>query len=301
MLNLKPVSYGFNRPVLPSWFRQSIPDQETLKVRNMLSGLGARTVCREARCPNITSCFNAYEAAFMILGDSCTRTCRFCAVRKSAGKTLPIDYGEPRKIADAARLLKLKYLVLTSVTRDDLSDGGSSIFAETIKLIKSEDKYTVVEVLVPDFGGNLKSINGVLAANPDCFAHNMETVPRLYNELRPEADYKRSLNLLKMAKELNKNILTKSSIMLGLGEKSGELIRVMEDLRNNNCDILTLGQYLPPSKEHYPVKRFVSIAEFDKYRALGISLGFKAVLSMPLARSSYKAGEIFQEAAGCMI
>lgn len=301
MPNLKPVRSGFDRPVLPDWFRQELPNQETWKVRQMLFGLGVRTVCQEARCPNLTSCFNNHEATFMILGDTCTRSCCFCAVKKSAGKILSLDRGEGHKIVDALKLLKLKYLVITSVTRDDLKDGGSSVFAQTIKLIKSEDQDILVEVLVPDFNNNPESIAEVVAARPDCFAHNLETVNRLYKALRPQADYRRSLNLLNTAKKIDPDIITKSSLMLGLGETEEELLRAMEDLRKNNCDILTLGQYLSPSAQHYPVQRFLSIAEFDQYRARGISLGFKAVLSKTLARSSYQAEETFQEAAGCMI
>ncbi|MFA5275831.1 MAG: lipoyl synthase [Candidatus Omnitrophota bacterium] len=260
-----------------------------------------RTVCREARCPNITGCFNAHEATFIILGDTCTRTCRFCAVKKSNGIGKPLDLDEPARIANAARALGIKYVVVTSVTRDDLSDGGSSVFAETIRSIKSLDINTGIEVLVPDFNGNQESVKKVLAVKPDVFAHNIETIRRLYGYLRPGADYQRSLNLLDSSKRLDKNILTKSSIMLGLGETREETINAMKDLRNNNCDILTLGQYLAPSSEHYPVKEFISFAQFDEYRAAGIRLGFKAVLSLPLARSSYKAQAVFQEAKRCMI
>ncbi|MGA2775526.1 MAG: lipoyl synthase [Candidatus Omnitrophota bacterium] len=301
MLKLEPVRCSSNGKKLPVWFKQEIPEQGTLKIRDTLSGFGVRTVCQEAYCPNISGCFSAREAAFMILGDTCTRTCRFCAVRKSNGIGRPLDFGEPSRIANAAKALGIKYVVVTSVARDDLSDGGSSVFAETIKSIKSLDINTGIEVLVPDFSGDLESIKKVLAAKPDVFAHNIETVKRLYSCLRPEADYKRSLELLNKSKELNKNILTKSSIMLGLGETKEEIINAMKDLRNNNCDILTLGQYLAPSSEHYPVREFVNHAQFDEYRSFGVRLGFKTVLSLPLARSSYKAQEVFQEAKRCMI
>ena len=296
MPNLRPARCNYSQLKLPGWFKQEIPGQETLKIRDSISGLGVHTVCREAACPNMTKCFNDRELTFMILGDTCTRTCSFCAVKKKRNYSGALDRDEPRKIADAVRLLGLKYTVITSVTRDDLVDGGSCVFAEVIRLIKSHNINTKVEVLVPDFSGNTESIKEILSAKPDVLAHNIETVNRLYNELRPEADYMRSLGLLSKSKELDKNVVTKSSIMVGLGETEEEIIKTMEDLRNSFCDILTLGQYLAPSKEHYPVREFVSVARFEKYREFGIHLGFKAVLSMPLARSSYKAEKIFQEA-----
>jgi len=297
MSNLKPAKCNYNRLKLPSWFKQEIPGKEALKIRELVSGSGVHTVCREAACPNIANCFNDHELTFMILGDTCTRACSFCAVKKAGNSGLGLDPDEPRKIAEVAKQLGLKYIVITSVTRDDLVDGGSSVFAEVIGVVKSLDINIKVEVLVPDFKGNSSSIKKVLSAKPDVFGHNIEIVNRLYAELRPEADYTRSLGLLSKAKESDKKVVTKSSLMLGLGENEKEIIRTMEDLRNSNCDILTLGQYLAPSKEHYPVKEFVSVAQFEKYRELGIGLGFKAVLSMPLARSSYKAEKIFQEAA----
>ena len=292
----RPARCNYNQLKLPGWFKQEIPGRETLKIRDLISRLGVHTVCREAACPNMTNCFNDHELTFMILGDTCTRTCSFCAVKKKQDYSLSLDQDEPRKIADAVKLLGLKYVVITSVTRDDLADGGSSVFAEVIRSIKSQGLDTKVEVLVPDFNGNIGSIKEILSAKPDVFAHNIETVKRLYSELRPEADYTRSLGVLRNSKELDKKVVTKSSIMVGLGETEEEIIKAMEDLRGSNCDILTLGQYLAPSKEHYPVKEFVSIGRFEKYRNLGMGLGFKSVLSMPLARSSYKAKKIFQEA-----
>ena len=293
---LRPARCNYNQLKLPGWFRQEIPGRETLEIRDLVLRLGVHTVCREAACPNMTNCFNDHELTFMILGDTCTRTCSFCAVKKKQDHSLSLDPDEPRKIADAVKLLGLKYVVITSVTRDDLIDGGSYVFAEVIRSIRSQGLDTKVEVLVPDFKGNIDSIKEVLSAKPDVFAHNIETVKRLYKELRPEADYGRSLDALRKIKEIDKKVVTKSSIMVGLGESEEEIIKTMKDLRDSNCDILTLGQYLAPSKEHYPVKEFISIGQFEKYRNLGMGLGFKSVLSMPLARSSYKAEKIFQEA-----
>ena len=296
MPDLRPARCNYSQLRLPSWFKQEIPGRETLKIRDLISGLGVHTVCREAVCPNMTNCFNDHELTFMILGNTCTRTCSFCAVKKERNYSGALDHDEPRKIADAVRLLRLKYTVITSVTRDDLIDGGSSVFAEVIRLIKSQSIDTKVEVLVPDFNGNTGSVKEILSAKPDVFAHNIETVNRLYDELRPKADYMRSLGVLRKSKELNKKVVTKSSIVLGLGETEEEIIKAMEDLRSSNCDILVLGQYLAPSKEHYPVKEFVSVGRFEKYRKLGMYLGFRSVLSMPIARSSYKAEKVFQEA-----
>jgi len=264
----------------------------------LLSGLNINTVCNEAKCPNISHCFKNSKLTFMILGDTCTRSCRFCGVKKKSGTQEPfleIDLDEPKRIAAAIKEFGINYAVITSVTRDDLEDGGAGQFAEVIELIQEAVPGIKVEALIPDFRGEPSSLRRVLNAGPTVAAHNMETVSRLYAELRPEADYRLSLNLLSKIKELAPGINTKSSLMLGLGETRQEVIATMEDLRYNDCDILTLGQYLAPSVEHYPVKEFISIEQFQDYKRIGDSLGFKAVLSGPLVRSSYRAEEVYKE------
>jgi len=287
---------------LPAWFRQEIPDETTQELAQLLTESCVHTVCQEARCPNINHCFKNKRFTFIILGDTCTRNCRFCAVTKSANKNLALDEDEPYRISQLAKSLDLDYVVITSVTRDDLVDGGAAIFAKTIELIHkinpvrnteySEVESRIsngvkVEVLIPDFRGKIQSIESVLNAAPFVVAHNIETVKRLYPDLRPQADYELSLGILQKIKELKPQILAKSSLMLGLGETEKEVIVAMRDLRSNRCDILTLGQYLAPSPEHYPIKEFISIEQFERYRDIGLGLGFKSVLSGPLVRSSY--------------
>jgi lipoic acid synthetase len=296
---------------LPIWFRQEIPDEATWELAQLLTEFRVHTVCQEARCPNISHCFKNKRFTFMILGNTCTRNCRFCAVTKSANpvrrgpplsdrrlvlgrhfskgenKNLVLDEDEPYRISRLVERLDLDYVVITSVSRDDLVDGGATIFAKTIELIHKINEDIKVEVLIPDFRGKIQSIRSVLNAAPFVVAHNIETVKRLYPDLRPRADYELSLGILGKLKELNPWILTKSSLMLGLGETEKEVIATLRDLRSNCCDILTLGQYLAPSAGHYPVKEFVSIEQFERYRDIGLGLGFKSVLSGPLMRSSY--------------
>jgi len=231
----------------------------------------------------------------MILGSTCTRNCRFCGVTQSKKSDLILDEDEPNRISQMVKILNLKFVVITSVTRDDLSDGGAAQFVKTIELIHGADKDTKIEALIPDFLGNIESLKNVIASRPSILAHNIETVKGLYESLRPKADYQVSLGILKKAKEINPLLVTKSSLILGLGETEEEVIYTMEDLRSIQCDILTLGQYLAPSKEHYPVKEFISIEQFNRYRQIGIELGFRAVLSGPKVRSSYQAEEIFSE------
>lgn len=279
---------------LPPWFRQEIPDAITLKRTRILSELKIHTVCQEARCPNLSYCFKHLKFTFMILGNVCTRNCRFCAVGKSDSKDLNLDLDEPLYIARAVERLGLDYVVITSVTRDDLEDGGAETFAQTIKLIHKIDRNIKIEILIPDFKGKLSSLKCVLEAQPDVIAHNIETVRRLYKDLRPLANYELSLEILSKIKELNPKLTVKSSLMLGLGETEQEVIEAMKDLRNSQCDILTLGQYLAPSIEHYPIKEFISLEQFQRYRDLGLALGFISFLSEPLARSSYKAEEIYK-------
>ncbi len=282
---------------LPSWFKQEIPEPEVLNLAQILSDSNVHTVCQEAKCPNLGYCFKRRKFTFMILGDTCTRDCFFCAVGKSDNKkALTLDLDEPLRIAEAVKRLGLNYLVITSVTRDDLEDGGASVFARTIALIHGIDSEIKVEVLIPDFQGKIASLKIVLDSNPDLLGHNLETVRRLYQELRPRADYRLSLDILRRIKELRPGLPTKSSLMLGLGETEREVITAMEDLRESLCDILTLGQYLTPSPSHYPIKEFIDIEQFQKYEQIGLGLGFKKVISGPLVRSSYQAEEVFREA-----
>ncbi len=296
---------------LPFWFKQEIPKPIVLERAQRLKAFKVHTVCQEARCPNLSSCFKDLRFTFMVLGDTCTRNCRFCTVKKTKNE-LGLDLEEPLRIARAVKELGLDYVVITSVTRDDLLDGGAEIFSRTIELIRkinpvrdtaNSNNNTMVsngikiEVLIPDFQGRLLSLECLLAASPDVVAHNLETVSRLYPDLRPEADYALSLWVLKKIKELRPDLISKSSLMLGLGEKEAEVIEAMRDLRNSHCDCLTLGQYLAPSLRHYPVKEFISYKQFKRYEDLGLSLGFKAVVSGAKVRSSYQARELYQKVA----
>jgi len=285
---------GINR--LPSYFKQELPEQIVLEKVKLILDLNLHTVCQEAHCPNLNSCFKRNRLTFLILGDICTRHCRFCAVKKTNNNNLFLDLDEPYRINEAVKTLGLKFVVITSVSRDDLIDGGSGIFAKTVKLIKAFNQEIKIELLIPDFGGNLSSLKEILEAGPDIVGHNLETVKRLYKDLRPEADYALSLKILLKIKEFNPYILTKSSLMLGLGEKENEVYEAMQDLRKSKCDILTLGQYLAPSKQHYPVKEFISLKQFKRYKQMGLSLGFKEVLSAPKVRSSYQADKIYVSA-----
>jgi len=284
---------------LPQWFRQDIPDTITLERTRIVSEFNIHTVCQEAKCPNLGYCFKNSRLTFIILGDTCTRNCRFCAVNKTNGEySLGLDSDEPYRISQIVKRLSIKYVVITSVSRDDLCDGGAAQFAKTIELIRDLNKNIKIEVLIPDFQGRISSLRTVLDAEPDLVAHNIETISRLYKDLRPAANYQGSLDILKKIKELKPSLISKSSLMLGLGETEEEVKQTLEDLRKSKCDILTLGQYLAPSKEHYPVKEFIDMEQFERYREIGLSLGFKAVLSGPLVRSSYRAEEVYKT---CMI
>ena len=281
---------------LPSWFRQELPGEEARKISRLFSKLCVHTVCREARCPNINLCFKNKKATFLILGNVCTRGCRFCSITKHDGRPLTVDTGEPLRVAEAIKLLGLDYAVITSVTRDDLSDGGAELFAQTLEQIRRLNNSSVkIEVLIPDFNGNEESIKKVVRASPDLIGHNIETVKRLYPELRPQADYWRSLDLLHQIKLLGQGIPTKSSLMLGMGETEEEVIEVMKDLRRSLCDCLYLGQYLTPSFDHYPVKEFLCLEQFEEYRITALNMGFKALLCAPLVRSSYRAEIVYRE------
>lgn len=276
---------------LPFWLtkRFSSSEQENIdRMHNLLKSFCLHTVCEEARCPNIGECFSKKTATFMILGDICTRNCRFCAVKK--GNPLPPDPDEPENVAKAVKKLGLRYVVITSVTRDDLPDGGAEQFAKTIRCIKEVcGGETLVEVLVPDFKGDLLSLKKVLEEKPLVLNHNLETVPRLYPQVRPKADYKRSIGILRESKKIFPHVYTKSGLMVGLGEKRDEVVEVMKDLRNAGCDILTIGQYLRPTSWHLEVKEFIRPEVFSWYKEVAYSLGFIYVASSPFVRSSYMA------------
>ena len=274
----------------PEWLKIKIrTNPEERAVEEILKRLALHTVCQEALCPNRMECFSSKTATFMILGRVCTRNCTFCNVE--SGEPSCIDADEPEKIASAVQELGLSYVVITSVTRDDLPDGGAKHFADVITSIKKRNPPTHIEVLIPDFQGSLESLKIVADAKPLIINHNVETVPGLYPEVRPSANYKRSLELLKNSKKLDASILTKSGIMLGLGEKEVDVVQVMKDLRESDCDFLTVGQYLAPSKLHHPVIEYIHPDVFEKYKKTGLELGFKFVASGPFVRSSYHAGE----------
>ena len=262
----------------------------------LLKGLSLDTICESAHCPNIGRCFTGGTATFLILGDVCPRHCAFCAVKK--GRPTPVDPAEPQHLLQAVTKLGLDYVVITSVTRDDLPDGGAARFAETIKTLHENRGDTLVEVLVPDFLGAEPALRTVVEARPEVINHNIETVSRLYPEVRPEADYRRSLELLCRVKSLDPEIVTKSGLMLGLGETRAEVIKAMSDLREANCDLLTIGQYLSPSSRHHPVVRFVSPEEFAEFEDVGRDLGFAGVASAPLVRSSFRANELYASVKG---
>ncbi|TRZ93927.1 lipoyl synthase [bacterium] len=278
---------------LPAWFKQDLPDDSVLKNESLFSDFEMHTVCREAKCPNLSRCFKEQRFTFLILGNTCTRNCAFCGVNKAKEK-LNLDQSEPARIQEVVKKLGLDYVVITSVTRDDLADGGATYFAETIRLIHELPGNVEIEVLIPDLQGRMESLEHILAAKPQVLAHNLETIKRLYADLRPEADYQLSLNLLNKAKGLSPGVVTKSSLILGLGEREPEVTEAMRDLRVNHCDFLTLGQYLAPSAEHYPVKEFITPQQFKRYENIALGLGFKAVLAGPLVRSSYQAKEIYR-------
>lgn len=277
------------RERLPEWLRNKSPlTAEANQVREVLTELGLNTVCHSAQCPNRGQCYGEGTATFLILGDVCTRNCRFCAVTK--GTVQPIDLTEPERVLAAVARLRLKHAVITSVTRDDLPDGGAGQFVKTIRSIKEKLPQVSVEVLTPDFKGDKAAILSVAEAGPDIYNHNLETVPRLYERIRPEADYRRSLDLLRLVKEYDGKLLTKSGIMVGLGETLDEVERVMDDLREVGCDILTIGQYLQPTRTHLPVVEYLEPETFEEWRKLALGKGFKHVSSGPLVRSSFHAG-----------
>ena len=278
----------------PDWIRTKIIDtQNYFKTKEIINKKKLHTVCQEASCPNISECWSKRHATFMIMGDTCTRACSFCNVK--TGKPTYLDPLEPLKIAQATKELNLKHVVITSVDRDDLIDGGADHFSQVIFETRRKNKNTTIEVLTPDFLRKGDVFKKVVNANPDVFNHNIETVPSLYRRVRPGSRYFASVNLLKSVKEINKTIFTKSGIMLGLGENKDEVLQVMDDLLSANVDFLTIGQYLQPSVKHYPLVRYVHPEEFQEFKELALSKGFLIVASSPLTRSSYHADEDFSE------
>lgn len=274
----------------PEWLKINLQtDAEFVELKRLMRSQGLHTVCEEARCPNIFECWNRRTATFMILGDICTRNCGFCAV--TSGRPVGLDLDEPERVADACVQMNLRHVVVTSVARDDLSDGGASIFAETIRAIRRKNPSTGVEVLIPDFMGNWDALAVVMEAEPDVLNHNIETVRRLSDRVRSRAEYDRSLELLRRAKEMKPHIATKSSIMVGLGETMSELYEAMDDLRAARVDIVTFGQYLRPTARHLAVEKFYTPAEFDHLREEALKRGFAHCESGPLVRSSYHADE----------
>ena len=277
---------------LPRWLKRPLPQPGMAYTSDVISDLKLETVCESAKCPNRTECWSQKTATFMIGGNVCTRPCGFCSVPK--GKTERLEIDEPERVAEAAARLGLKYVVLTSVTRDDLKDGGADHWYRTVIAVR-EKTGAQVEVLVPDFLGNRAAISRVIESRPDVFNHNTETVPRLYHRVRRNAEYQRTLDLLKQVKDEAPNMPTKSGLMLGLGETREELLDVFADLRAVNCDMLTLGQYLQPTPEHLPVERYLPPEEFDEIGEQARKLGFSMVASGPFVRSSYHAGEMAEE------
>jgi lipoic acid synthetase len=279
----------------PAWMKKKVCHDGRLgEVSDLLKDLNLNTVCRSARCPNVNECYNRGTATFMIMGNVCTRDCRFCAV--ATGCPQALDPEEPKRVADAIQKLKLRHAVITSVTRDDLPDGGAAHFAEVISAIQAVSN-AAIEVLTPDFQGDRNSIATVLAASPDIFNHNVETVPRLYSAIRPQAHYRRSLDVLKMAKEIAPKVETKSGLMVGLGERFEEVVETLRDMRAVHCDLVTIGQYLAPTDKHAPLVEFVTPETFAKYESVGREMGFAGVFAGPFVRSSYLAERLHNQAS----
>ncbi len=272
----------------PEWLKVRLPTGPTYEnLRRLMRSKELHTVCEEAHCPNMAECWGAGTATFMILGDTCTRSCGFCAVK--TGRPGVVDAEEPRRVGEAVAQMALGHAVVTSVNRDELPDGGAEIFAETIREIRRQSPSTTVEVLIPDFVGRPESLDAVLAARPEILNHNVETVPRLYPRVRPQARYERSLEVLRRTKERAPDLVCKSGIMVGLGETRDEVTATMRDIASQGTDILTVGQYLRPSPVHLPIERYWTPSEFDELRDAGMTMGFRHVEAGPLVRSSYHA------------
>ncbi len=273
----------------PAWLDKKISIKACLEMKRFLRGLCVETVCEQAMCPNIGECFLRREATFLILGRVCTRMCSFCNIEK--GIPLPLDTDEPKRVAEAVKRLMLKHAVITSVTRDDLSDGGAGIFSETVLCIRRHSSSATIELLIPDFKLSLDALKAVTAVSPDIIAHNVETVPSFYPVVRQGADYKRSLEVLRIIKKICPQVKTKSGIMLGIGETKEEVLSVMKDLSSVGCDFLSIGQYLAPGLRHYPVKEYIRPEQFVDYKREGEKNGFKHIESGPYVRSSYMAAD----------
>jgi len=272
----------------PDWLKVKIGGGENyVKMKSLLRNAKLHTICEEAKCPNIAECFGSGTAVFLILGDICTRNCRYCYVKH--GEPSSLNPKEPKDVAESVKKLGLKYVVITSVTRDDLEDGGANVFYETIKEIKKINKYCKIEVLIPDFKGNIESLKKIINAKPDVINHNIEVVEDLFADIRPQGNYEISLNILNDIKKLDMYIKTKSGFMIGLGETKDQILKTMKDLRKANVDFLTIGQYLQPSKNHVEIEKYYNPLEFDQFKKIALDLGFKHVESGPLVRSSYHA------------
>jgi len=278
---------------LPNWLRPAAPKaRQMATLGRRLAELGVHTVCQSARCPNLGECFASGNATFMIMGNTCTRNCGFCAV--DHGHAAPLDPGEPRRIAEAARSLELRYVVITSVTRDDLPDGGASHFAATVRVVRQLSPGAGVEILVPDFQGDVEALRVALEPKPTVFGHNIETAPRLYPRVRPQADFARSLEVLRRAGEIAPEVTTKSGLMVGLGETEEEVCAALGELRRAGVSAVTIGQYLQPTREHLPIIEYVLPEVFGRYEIAAREMGFRHVMSGPLVRSSYHAVELVQ-------
>lgn len=271
----------------PYWLNKKISLSSCRGIKRVLRELSLHSVCEESSCPNISECFRSGVATFMILGDTCTRRCTFCGIKK--GLPLPVDFDQPRRIKKAVKRLNLNYVVITSPTRDDLDDGGAELFCRTAEEIMSLGPKKIVEILIPDFKGRSEPLEMVAGSGAKVISHNMETVASLYKKVRPGAVYRRSLAVLKLIKDINRDIATKSGLILGLGENDHEVIRTLTDLRSVGCDLLTIGQYLPASLSSYPLKSYVLPAKFAHFRKYALKIGFKGVNSAPYVRSSYLA------------
>ena len=276
----------------PDWLKVKIGSGENyVKMKSLLRNAKLHTICEEAKCPNIAECFGKNTAVFLILGDICTRNCKYCYVKH--GKPSALNFNEPKDVAVSVKQLKLKYAVITSVTRDDLDDGGASVFHDTVKEIKKINKQCKIEVLIPDFKGNIDALRKIIDAKPDVINHNIEVVEDLFPEVRPEGNYLTSLNVLKNVKKYDNSMFSKSGFMIGLGENKNQIIKTMKDLIKGSVDFLTIGQYLQPSIENYEIKKYYTPREFNEFKEIAKKLGFKHVESGPLVRSSYHAAEAF--------
>jgi len=280
----------------PDWLTVRVPGGEIFHdVKGLVRNYNLHTVCEEAHCPNIGHCWERRSATFLIMGDTCTRSCGFCAIK--TGRPAPLDPMEPLHVAEAIRILGLRHAVITSVNRDELPDGGAEHFARTIRATRQRTQETIIEVLIPDFEGNADSLRKVVEAKPDVINHNLETVKRLYPQVRPQAKYRRSIELLRRVKEMDPALGTKSGIMVGLGERDEEVLELMRDLREVDCDVMTIGQYLRPSRDHLPVIEYIPPEKFSYYREKGMEMGFVDIASGPLVRSSFHAEDVFHREA----